>query len=203
VHQLIKVDIVEGNAIYAAGLRAVLLERGLRVVGVSTSPTAPSWRADVLVVDPDAVHGEPLGEFTARMSRVVPVLFLVDGIDATQEAVYRGVGARGCAERRSDPLVLVSALRKVADGGSYWTFGDRAAMAAPVSPTEEELVLSPRENQVIGQIARGLTHGQIANRLGISRHTVDTYVKRIRSKLNVGNKAELTRAAVLGWRTPT
>ena len=37
-----------------------------------------------------------------------------------------------------------------------------------------------------------------SRRLGISAHTVDTYVKRIRSKLAVGNKAELTRAAVLG-----
>jgi DNA-binding CsgD family transcriptional regulator len=46
-------------------------------------------------------------------------------------------------------------------------------------------------------IARGLTHSQIASRLQISQHTVDTYVERIRGKLDIGNKAELTRAAVL------
>ena len=57
--------------------------------------------------------------------------------------------------------------------------------------------LSEREEQVLRQISRGLTHGQIATRLGISPHTVDTYVKRIRAKLGVGNKAELTRAALL------
>jgi len=43
-----------------------------------------------------------------------------------------------------------------------------------------------------------LTHGQIATQLGISPHTVDTYVKRIRAKLGVGNKAELTRVALAG-----
>ena len=58
--------------------------------------------------------------------------------------------------------------------------------------------LSEREEQVLRQIAHGLTHGQIATRLGISPHTVDTYVKRIRAKLGVGNKAELTRVALLG-----
>src|SRR3712207_8718729 len=42
----------------------------------------------------------------------------------------------------------------------------------------------------------------ISTRLGISRHTVDSYVKRIRAKLGVGNKAELTRVALLG-RTQT
>ena len=51
---------------------------------------------------------------------------------------------------------------------------------------------------MLRHIARGLTHGQIATRLGISRHTVETYVSRIRVKLRVGNKAELTRAALLG-----
>jgi DNA-binding CsgD family transcriptional regulator len=62
----------------------------------------------------------------------------------------------------------------------------------------EDLPLSPREREVLHQVARGLTHGQIASMMGISRHTVDTYVKRIRSKLDLANKAELTRAAVLG-----
>ncbi|MFC7585743.1 response regulator transcription factor [Nonomuraea antimicrobica] len=51
---------------------------------------------------------------------------------------------------------------------------------------------------MLRRISQGLTHGQIATRLGISRHTVDTYVKRIRAKLGAGNKAELTRAALLG-----
>jgi DNA-binding CsgD family transcriptional regulator len=70
-------------------------------------------------------------------------------------------------------------------------------------PTREERAagrgqLSEREEQVLRQISHGLTHGQIATRLAISPHTVDTYVKRIRAKLGVGNKAELTRAALLG-----
>jgi DNA-binding CsgD family transcriptional regulator len=59
-------------------------------------------------------------------------------------------------------------------------------------------VLSPRERQVLRHIADGLTQSQIASRLAISHHTVDTYVRRIRSKLELGNKAELTRAALLG-----
>lgn len=64
--------------------------------------------------------------------------------------------------------------------------------------------LSTREHQVLQQIALGLTHHQIGRRLGISQHTVDTYVKRIRAKLGLGNKAELTRAALaLGQAEPS
>ncbi|MFI1203000.1 response regulator transcription factor [Streptomyces sp. NPDC020883] len=56
--------------------------------------------------------------------------------------------------------------------------------------------LSPREQEVLRFIAAGMTHGQVSRRIGISQHTVDTYVKRVRSKLSVGNKAELTRIAL-------
>jgi DNA-binding CsgD family transcriptional regulator len=56
--------------------------------------------------------------------------------------------------------------------------------------------LSPRELQVLDLIADGLTQGQTARRLGISPHTVDTYVKRMKGKLGIASKAELIRAAM-------
>jgi ATP/maltotriose-dependent transcriptional regulator MalT len=43
--------------------------------------------------------------------------------------------------------------------------------------------------------AAGLTHRQIARRMMLTEATVSTYVKRIRNKLGVGNKADLTRKA--------
>jgi RNA polymerase sigma factor (sigma-70 family) len=74
-----------------------------------------------------------------------------------------------------------------------------ALLSAIRAVTESRMAgLSERERQVLGHIARGLTQGQVARRLGISEHTVDTYVKRIRAKLGAGNKAELTRLALLG-----
>ncbi|RSM62104.1 hypothetical protein DMB66_22730 [Actinoplanes sp. ATCC 53533] len=54
----------------------------------------------------------------------------------------------------------------------------------------------PREIETLRWIASGFTHAQIATRMGLSTTTVDTYAKRIRAKLNVSNKAELTRVAI-------
>jgi DNA-binding CsgD family transcriptional regulator len=56
--------------------------------------------------------------------------------------------------------------------------------------------LSPREREVLRWISGGMTHGQTATRMRITKATVDTYVERIRRKLGAGNKADLTRAAV-------
>jgi len=55
--------------------------------------------------------------------------------------------------------------------------------------------VSAREYEVLSLIAAGLTHAQAARRLGISHHTVDTYVKRLRVRLGPGNKAHLVRMA--------
>ncbi|MFI7436118.1 LuxR C-terminal-related transcriptional regulator [Micromonospora haikouensis] len=68
---------------------------------------------------------------------------------------------------------------------------DRARFRPPGRPA-----LAPREAATLTLIAQGLTHAQAARRLGISEATVNTYLTRIRSKLDVGNKAELTREAI-------
>lgn len=62
--------------------------------------------------------------------------------------------------------------------------------------TAHAAALAPRESEALGWLAVGLTHRQIAGHMGLTEATVSTYVKRIRSKLNVGNKADLTRAAI-------
>jgi DNA-binding NarL/FixJ family response regulator len=56
--------------------------------------------------------------------------------------------------------------------------------------------LTPRETQTLHAVAQCLTHAQAARRLGVTEATVNTYVKRLRAKLNAGNKAELTRIAI-------
>ena len=57
-------------------------------------------------------------------------------------------------------------------------------------------MLSWRERQALSYIARGYTHQQTATRMGVSKATVDTYVGRVRTKLRLGNKAELALAAL-------
>ncbi|WP_179380430.1 helix-turn-helix transcriptional regulator [Jannaschia marina] len=48
--------------------------------------------------------------------------------------------------------------------------------------------LSPREEEILGWIARGKSNGVIADILGVSRHTVDTNVRRIFDKLSVADR---------------
>lgn len=57
-------------------------------------------------------------------------------------------------------------------------------------------LLSARERQVLGLVARGLSSHQIGDQLSIASCTVDAHRRNIMRKLNVHNAVELTRYAI-------
>ncbi|MFE0631766.1 response regulator transcription factor [Streptomyces sp. NPDC058864] len=56
--------------------------------------------------------------------------------------------------------------------------------------------LAPRERETLRHIAAGRTYLQTARHMGLSKHTVDAYLRRIRAKLGIYSTAELTRTAI-------
>lgn len=138
---------------------------------------------DVLLLDLCFAAEAGCAELIARLAPDVRVL-MVGGTERPEElTTCLEAGAMGRLDERSTPGALLEAVRTV-------------MTEEPVAESAAKSTLSSRERQVLQYIAGGFTHDQTARRLGISRHTVDTYVKRVRVKLGVGNKAELTRAAV-------
>ncbi|MCB5181971.1 response regulator transcription factor [Streptomyces antimicrobicus] len=63
---------------------------------------------------------------------------------------------------------------------------------APATAT----TLAPREQEALRHIAAGCTYLQTARQMGLSKHTVDAYLRRIRAKLGVNTTAEMTRLAI-------
>jgi DNA-binding NarL/FixJ family response regulator len=197
---MLRVDILDRSPVFLIGLERLFADAGFKVTGTRTSPAAePSWSADVFVVDPAAVVDRCATEFISESAKLSPVLITVNGEEQTALSSFLQAGAGGLVNRDCQPEVLVSAVKAVASGALFLC--EPLADEVPEDPPEPApgpAALSPRERQVLSQIAHGRTHSQVARALGISRHTVDTYVKRVRSKIDVGNKAELTRAAILG-----
>lgn len=193
---MIRVEIFDDMPVYAHGLSVLLEQNGLQVSGIHRSgdEIGSWWRADVLVVTlPIALTG--IGD-SSLPPRSTPQLLLTDG--TTGRSIPLDATIRGCVRRDAPISTVVSAVRALARGDLFWADQD---VARPTDePAERQSQLSPREHQVLALIARGFTHSQIATRLDISPHTVDTYVRRIRSKWTLGNKAELTRAAMATLR---
>jgi DNA-binding CsgD family transcriptional regulator len=57
-------------------------------------------------------------------------------------------------------------------------------------------LISPRERQVLVHLAKGHTYWKTAHHMRLSPHTVDTYIRRIRAKTGVTNRAQLMALAM-------
>jgi DNA-binding NarL/FixJ family response regulator len=206
---MIRISVLERSPIFVRGLTVVLGGAGFDVTDVTGAPWSGRHVTDVFLVNPDTLAGTCVTDFVAEVCATPVVVTVPDAGHEHDVQNYLKAGVTGVLDRHAEPGVVIEGLRSAAAGRSFvgvaGPYGDdQTSDNAGETPSRspDRAALSPRESQVLVQIARGRTHGQTARLLGISQHTVDTYVKRIRSKLALGNKADLTRAAVLhdlGW----
>jgi len=143
--------------------------------------------ADVLVAD------------TVDASRsAAPVLYLVKNSNEASQAIVRG--ARGVMLRTAAPRRLHTGVRAVADG--FVIIDEEVAEGVmPHARARVELIepLTPREQQVAQLLAGGLTNKEIAQRLGITEHTVKFHLNGLLRKLGVSTRTEaVVQAARLG-----
>jgi DNA-binding NarL/FixJ family response regulator len=193
---MISVEILDSSPVYLCGFLHVLPRNDIEIVGMRRVPAdVLAVKADVYLMDMCALRvlGAEATVYVAKAARQCRVLILKP-IREFPVQDYIEVGAAGSVSREDDANTIMRAIRFAA----HSLPDDAPASSDEDGAAKTETVLSARERQVIQYIAAGYTHGQVARRLGISPHTVDTYVKRIRAKLTLGNKADLTRAAVQG-----
>lgn len=210
---MIRVAVVDDHPVARRGLESMLHEAEDVQVAASVGspdqlPGDGAW-PDVVLLDLYHQDDEPCLDAVSRIRAHAKVLV----ISASQRPgdVLGAVrsGAMGYITKLAEAEMLVAAVRTVAGGG--FALSAQLADILQAGLASEALArpaghgdagdrcppeLSPREEQALELIARGFTHAQAARRMGVSKATVDTYVERIRAKLQVGNKAELTRAAI-------
>ncbi|WP_213453666.1 response regulator transcription factor [Rhizomonospora bruguierae] len=200
---LISVAIVDDQPVTRAGMEQALAgDPDLTVVASvdSVGDLPAGSRADVAIIALPLVGDGPAAVASAAAIAHPLVTSIWDGPATLLHAIR--AGARGCITRHSDPETVRTAVGVIARGGFYLCsrlVGQFQAGLVRAS-REDGHVLAPREVETIRLIALGFTQAQIATRMGLTQATVNTYTKRIRSKLNVNNKAELTRMAIeLGY----
>lgn len=196
-----QIAVVEYYDLVRRGLENLLSSSPpLRVVAVVAEPREldPAGPPpDVIVFGPSPKGEKSLSQLIGELTPRGRVLVMSEFADWQLVAGALRVGAYGCVTRRADDDELLRAVGTVALGGLHVAPGLAARLH-----TELQLAVSPppvlarREAETLGLLAAGLTHGQIARRMNLTEATVSTYVKRIRNKLNVGNKADLTRKAI-------
>ncbi|HEX7275876.1 MAG TPA: response regulator transcription factor [Acidimicrobiales bacterium] len=125
------------------------------------------------------------------------------------EYVYGALraGASGFLLKDCTPEDLVAAIRVVAGGDALLApsvtrrlierFADGAAEGAAVARTDPSLLklLTDREREVLGLVARGMSNAEIGERIHVSHATAKTHVGRILTKLAARDRAQLVVVA--------
>jgi len=115
-------------------------------------------------------------------------------------------GADGYLLKGTEPEALVQAIREVAAGQAVLSPDITAKVmkaAASSWSSDPGVSLSPREQEVLTELARGATTAEIAVTLVISTSTVKTHIHHILEKLDAANRTEaVARATTLGLIDP-
>ena len=200
---MIRVLIVDDHDLLRAGLRSRLeREPGIEVVGEADT----AERATILArtLQPNLILLDLLlprkGGYDAipDLRSVAPeAKILVVSSQAAPSSVRRALsaGAAGYLPKRSSDRELLTAIRRVAEGGG-WV--DPELGAALVTPNGSPALdpLSERERDIVHLLALGYTNQEIGRKLFISVRTVDTHRAHIMRKLELETRAELVMFAL-------
>jgi DNA-binding NarL/FixJ family response regulator len=196
----IRILIADDHFIVRSGLTALLCtEPDLEVVGQAESGQQAldlyeKLKPDLMLLDL-RMPGMGGDEVIVRVKQNYPAAkIIVLTAYSGDEDIHRalGAGARGYLLKSSTGNDLIPAIRAVLEGKS-WVPKDVASLLAMRNAFDE---LTPREMEVLRQLARGLANKQIADVLAISEHTVKDHLKNILMKLHAADRTEAVTAAI-------
>jgi two-component system, NarL family, invasion response regulator UvrY len=198
--------IADDHAVVREGVKRILTTMNDCLVGEASNgqeliakATVEAW--DVVLLD-ISMPGRNGLDVLRQLKSTCPLLpVLVFSMHPEQQYAMRAfkAGAAGYLTKESIPEELVTAIRKVVQGGRYVS----PAMAeylvdevARPSDAPAHSILSDRELQVLCLLASGKTVTQIAAELSLSVKTVSTHRSRMLEKMHMKTNAELIHYAI-------
>ncbi len=203
---VIRVLIADDHALFRDGLKRIFSETSDLVVAaeadngrdVLSKISECEW--DILLLDinmPDMNGLEVLERMSSKQTCRTLILSMYPEDEYASRAIRSG--AAGCLTKDSPTDLLISVIRRIANGGKYVNPGLAEKLIFNLPLDTEVLAhttFSARELQIFKFITAGVTLTEISKNLSLSKKTVSTYRARILEKMNMQNNAQLIRYAI-------
>ena len=200
MQQKIRILIADDHLIVRTGLAALLgTEKDLEVVGqakngIEAVRETVRLKPDIVIMDlmmPKMDGVAATAEIAAKVPETRVILLTTFG---TSDGIAHALaaGAKGAILKNADNTELARAIRKVAKGGEFLSSDIQQQLAAdPPIPQ-----LTPRQQEILASMVRGLTDRDIAHQLGIRLDGVNDHVRAILQKIGAANRTEAVAIAM-------
>jgi len=163
----------------------------------------PSLRPDIVIMDISLPGMNGIDCIRQLMPLCGNTQFMMFTVYENDEKVFEALkaGASGYLLKNTGLVHILESLKELYNGGSPMSSNiarklvDTFRQQAPDDALPTLISLSPRENEVLNFLSRGLLYKEIADQLRISTGTVRQHIHRIYEKLHVQNRTEAINKA--------
>lgn len=201
----ISVVLADDHSLMRKGLRKILeLEDDIEVIGEAANGTQAvkavrELQPQVLILDinmPDMNGVEVVRQLKKESNKTnIMILTIYDDREYLLELIKLGV--LGYLLKDVEPQTLIDAVRCISRGEAYIQPTLSGALISEYNrinqPISGKKNLTPREREVLAEIAEGRSNQEISDKLSISEKTVKNHVSNILKKLHLHDR---TQAAV-------
>ncbi len=200
---MIKILIIDDHPLVTDGIRTMLKDESYLHIeaAAKSAKDALSFLSDnvvdIILLDinlPD-IDGLRLCELIREKNKTVRILGLtyVNEAGIINQLIKKG--ANGYLLKNMEREELIDAINQVMDGTIYLSKAANEKIVQQLQAHEYSKdnvpALTRREKEILGLLSEGLTSNEIAARLFLSNHTVDTHRKNMLQKFNVHNTTSL------------
>ena len=196
----IEILLADDHSIVRAGLKSILnLEKDFHVIGEAENGTDAAKQVKVL--QPDVVimdllmPGMDCSEAVRLILKSNPdakILILTSYGSSDEIRFVLDAGALGAVTKNISNPKLTDAIRRTAAGERVLS----PEIEGELAERSEKITLSERQRIIIDSITRGLSNGEIATQLGISRTRVKQHLTEVFQALGAANRAEVAALAI-------
>jgi two-component system NarL family response regulator len=197
-----RVLIVDDHALVAEGIEAILeTYDDIDVIATASNgrdaiEMADQQSPDVVLLDLNMPGVTGLSAAEMILERKPGTRILILSMHDSPEYISTALshGARGYILKDVPSEEIKMAIDRVMAGEQYLCTGAKSSLSPRIADGHE--VLTSREQTVLLELAQGQSNREVAEKLDISVHTVETHRKNIKRKLGITSTAGLTRYAL-------
>ena len=200
----VRILVVDDHNLFRGGLKGLLEAREeFSVVGEATNgeeflALLPGTAADVVLLDIDMPVMNGIEAATRALAAYPDLKIITLSMHGEDDYYFKMVslGVKGFLLKSSDFEDVASAVITVAGGGSYFSQELLTSLVAGLRHSPRQELLSERESEILLFICQGDSNHEIADKLFISKRTVDKHRANILEKTGCKNTANLVAYAI-------